>query len=247
MRARLLPFCLLTVSVIPSATLAQSDTQDQPLFESGSTVSVHQLGIPEKAVKAYNEGVRRLNAMDWIASVAKFQRAIKFFPGFYEAYNLLGNADLGMHHWDDAEAAFRESLQLSGGAFAEPHFGLGLILSHRNQFADAEAMIRAGLAIAPENPRGDFCLAWVLYSTGRLAEAAQSARQAITYSPAFPEPYLLLAQIHLAQRNFAAEIQDLDGYLNLDSSSPRSARARTALADAEHTLTTTTATAQVTH
>jgi tetratricopeptide (TPR) repeat protein len=247
-RARLLPFCLLTLSAIPCASFAQSEIQAQgrPMFDSGDTVSVHRLSIPGKARKSYNDGVRLLNGMDWNASVPKFERAIKLFPGFYEAYNLLGDADLGMHKWDDARAAFLQALQLSGGTFAKPYFGLGLILSHQNQLAEAEVTIRQGLAINPEDPRGDFCLGWVLYSMGRLTEAAESARQAIADQPSFQEPFLLLAQIHLLQRNFAAEIADLNGYLALDSSSMRSARARAALADAQRNVAAQTADARVT-
>jgi tetratricopeptide (TPR) repeat protein len=244
-RARLLPFCLLPFSIVPFASFAQSNVRSLSMLDNSDTVSVHRLSIPEKARKAYNEGVRRLNAQDWNASVAKFQRAIRLFPAFFEAYNELGNADLGLQSWNDAEAAFRESIELSGGAFAAPHFGFGLVLSHRNQFADAEAMIRQGLALSPEDARGNFCLAWVLYSMGQLAGAEQSAREAIVHNPAFPEPYLLLAQIDLVRRSFSAEIQDLNGYLELDSSSPRSARARAARADALHALAAENATARV--
>jgi tetratricopeptide (TPR) repeat protein len=94
-------------------------------------------------------------------------------------------------------------------------------------------MIREGIQLDPADARGHFSLAWVLHTMGRLPEAEQSAREAILYKPTFPDPYLLLAQIHLDQGNFSAEIEDLNGYLKVDPHGPLSARARAALALAE--------------
>jgi tetratricopeptide (TPR) repeat protein len=247
--SRVIPFCFLTLSVFPSASSAQSKSGDRSTLDySTAVISVHELTIPDKAREAYNKGVRCLNAKDWAGSVPEFQRAIKSFPGFYEAYDMQGVAQLAMQSWQDAESSFRKSLDLSLGRYAAPHFGLGLILCiDYKQFADAEAMVREGLDLDPANASGHFALAWVLYSVGRLTEAEQSAREAIRYKPAFAEPYLLLAQIHLRQNHSAAAIEDLDGYLKLDPDSPRSARARAARADAQRALaheTAATVTAQ---
>ena len=135
---------------------------------NGSAVPVHELGIPDKAREAYNKGVRQLDAADWLGSIPNFQRAIKSFPTFYEAYSGLGGAELSMQSWDSAEAAFRKSIELSRGMFAPAHFGLGVILCHRNQFADAEATNRDGIELDPADAHGHFSLAWVLYAMGRL-------------------------------------------------------------------------------
>lgn len=209
---------------------------------SAAVVSVHELSIPYKARDAFNKGIRRLNVQDWTGGVPEFQRAIKSFPAFYEAYDMLGTAELAMQSWEDAEAAFRKSIDLSLGRYAPPHFGLGLILCiHRKQFADAEALIREGLDLDPADATGHLALAWVLYTVARLPEAEQSAREAVRCKPAFAEAYLVLAQIHLSLHNSAAAIEDLDGYLKVDPDSPRSARARADRANAQRALSRETA------
>jgi len=213
-----------------------SDLMKGHIGENGSAVSVHELRIPEKARKAYNKGVRRLGAADWPGSIPNFQSAINSFPTFYEAYSGLGGAELSMQSWDSAEAAFRKSIELSRGTFAPAHFGLGVILCHRNQFADAEATIRDGIELDPADAHGHFSLAWVLYTMGRLSEAERSARKAILYKPTFPDPYFLLAQIHLLQGNPSAEIEDLDGYLKVEPNGPLSARTRAERAEAQRSL-----------
>jgi tetratricopeptide (TPR) repeat protein len=241
--SRVIPLCFLTLSVFPSVTSAQSKTGDRSALDyTAAVVSVHELSIPGKARDAYNKGIRRLNVKDWAGSVPEFQRAIKSFPGFYEAYDMQGVAQLAMQSWQDAETSFRKSLDLSLGHYAAPHFGLGLILCiHYKQFAQAEETVRDGLDLDPVDASGHFALAWVLYSVGRLTEAEQSAREAVRYKPAFAEPYLLLAEIDLRQNHSAAAIEDLDAYLKLDPDSPRSARAKAAHAEAQRALARETA------
>jgi tetratricopeptide (TPR) repeat protein len=247
--SRVILFCFLTLSIFPSVGSAQSKKTDRsPVDYTRAVVSIHELSIPDKAKDAYNKGIRRLNVNDWVGGIPEFQRAIKSFPGFYEAYDMLGVAQLAMQHWVDAESSFRKSIELSGGRYATPHFGLGLILCiDRKQFAEAETLIRDGLDLDPADGSGHFALAWVLFTVARFPEAEQSAREAVRYKPAFAEPYLLLAQIHLRQNNQSAAIEDLDGYLKLDPDSPRSARVKAARAEAQRALareTTNAITAQ---
>ena len=74
-----------------------SDLMKGHIGENGNAISVRGLGIPGKAREAYNKGVRRLDAYDWPGSIPNFQRAIKSFPTFYEAYSGLGGAELSIN------------------------------------------------------------------------------------------------------------------------------------------------------
>ena len=85
---------------------------------SSSVVSVHQLQIPEKARNACEKGTRRFAAKDAAGSIPEFQKAIKAYPDYYEAYAKLGAAELDLEHWGDAESAFRKAIDLSGGEYA---------------------------------------------------------------------------------------------------------------------------------
>lgn len=139
----------------------------------------------------------------------EFQKAIKAFPGYYEAYVKLGAAELDLKQWDAAESAFRKSVELSGGRYAPANFGLGLILATvTKQFTQAEAIVRAGLELEPTDVTGNFVLDWVLYSTDRLEEAEGSASEAILSGPNFAGPRLLLAQIHLRENQYSAVVEE---------------------------------------
>jgi tetratricopeptide (TPR) repeat protein len=141
-----------------------------------------------------------------------------------------------LQHADNAEAAFRKSIELSGGRYAPPHSGLSLMLCIEERLGEAESLARAGVDLDPADATGHYALASVLYTTSRLPEAEKSARQAVISRPNFVEAYLLLAEIHLRQSNASAVVEDLDAYLKLDPHSPRSARARSVHEDAQRAL-----------
>jgi tetratricopeptide (TPR) repeat protein len=208
---------------------------------SSSVVSVHQLQIPEKARNACEKGTKRFAAKDAAGSIPEFQKAIKAYPDYYEAYAKLGAAELDLERWGDAESAFRKAIDLSGGQYAPADFGLGLVLATvTKQFAAAEEVVRAGLEKAPTDVTGHFVLAWVLYSTSRLQEAEENAREAIRSNPNASGARLLLAQIHLQQKKFSAVVADLDAYLALGSVGPldekvREVRAQAMARDAANT------------
>jgi tetratricopeptide (TPR) repeat protein len=229
--------CFLTFLTLPSLCSAQSKSLTLLLDDSESTVSVHELSVPQKTRDAFNKATRLLAVKNLTGSISQFQRAINAFPTFYEAYYRMGLAELKLQHAAEAETAFRKSIELSEGRYAPPHFGLGLVLwQEEKQFAEAEATVRTGLQLDPSDAGGAFTLAWMLYNTDRLPEAEKSARQAVIYEPTFAMVYLLLAQIHLRRNNQSGVVQDLNAYLRLDADSPASAQARTLLAEAQRAL-----------
>jgi tetratricopeptide (TPR) repeat protein len=207
-----------------------------PPDTGAAMVSAHELSIPEKARKAFHKGSQRLAARDSAGSIPEFQRAIQIFPSYYEAYYKMGIAELGLHQSGDAEAAFRKSIELSGGRYAPPHSGLSLILCTEKRLDEAEAVARTGVKLDPADAAGQFALAWALLTANRLPDAEKSARRAVLCKPNFAEAYLLLAEIHLRQSNAAALVEDLDAYLKLDPDGPKSAKARAVRADAQLAL-----------
>jgi tetratricopeptide (TPR) repeat protein len=197
------------------------------LSSPAGLTSVHELQIPEKALEACNRGTQRFASKDSAGSVVEFQKAIKLFPKYYEAYAKMGAANLDLNNWKGAGSAFRKSIELSDGQYAPADFGLGLILATvQNQSAEAEKVIRAGLLLDPRDVTGHFALAWVLYSTARLREAEKSATEAVAFAPNFAGARLLLGQIHMAEKNFAATVRDLDAYLSTGAETPLDAKVR---------------------
>lgn len=181
----------------------------------GSKVSVRELSIPTKALRAFEQGIDCLAKSDPAGSLPQFQHAISEFAGYYEAYDRMAAAYLKLWRMPEAEDAFRKSIELSGGRFAHPLLALGAILDGQRKFAEGEVVIRQGLDLEPDSWTGHYYLGLALFGLNRLQDAEQSAHEALFRNADFPNAQLLLADIHLRQRNYRAVLADLDNYLKL--------------------------------
>jgi tetratricopeptide (TPR) repeat protein len=237
-RSRMISSCLLAVFALPLICFAQPQPQTSaaPPRSTSSEISARELRIPGKARKSFNKGTTLLAEKNSAASIPEFQRAIKAFPNFYEAYYKIGIAELSLRHHGEAQAAFEKSIEVSHGRYPPADFGLGIALCLQQQFADAESAIRRGLDLDPAEAEGYFTLAWVLLNAARVPDAEKSARQAILLRADFADAYLLLGQIHLRQGNTSALVSDLDAYLQLDPSGPRSTEATAVRTQAQRLL-----------
>lgn len=192
-----------------------------------SKVSVRELSIPAKALRAFEQGIDCLEKSDPAGSLPQFQHAISEFAGYYEAYDRMAAAYLKLWRIPEAEDAFRKSIELSGGRFAHPLLALGAILDGRRKFAEAVSVIRQGLDLDPDSWTGHYYLGMALFGLNRLQDAEQSAHEALFRNTDFPNAQLLLADIHLRQRNYRAVLADLDKYLKLAPEGENSKWAKT--------------------
>jgi tetratricopeptide (TPR) repeat protein len=210
--------------------------------QSSYAVSVRELSIPPKALRAFEQGIELLAKKDPAGSLPHFQRAISEYVGYYEAYDKLGTANLKLLRIPEAEQAFRKSIDVSGGQYAHPLLALGAILDDRKDFAEAVAVIRKGLNLDPDSWTGHYYLGLALFGLDRLEQAEQSVREALLRTADFPSAHLLLADIHSREKDFRSLVNDLNDYLKLapdgaDSGWAKSLRdsAQRAILDSENT------------
>jgi len=200
-----------------------TSAQSQP---STYEVSVRELSIPPKALHAFEQGMERMANHDAGASLPHFQRAIQEYAGYYEAYDRMGAAELKLWHVREAEQAFRKSIDVSGGQYAHPLFALGAILDDRENFAEAESVIRKGLDLNHDSWTGHYYLALALFGLNRTEDAAKSVLDVLQRKTDFPNAHLLLADIHCREKDYHSAVSDLDEYLKLAPDAPDSSRAK---------------------
>jgi tetratricopeptide (TPR) repeat protein len=194
---------------------------------SRASVSAHELSAPYKARDEYEKGLQLFYAKsDFRDAIVQFQRAIKDFPTFYEAYAHMGNAYLQLKEIAPAEEAMRKSVELSSGQYSEGIFMLAGLLNDTNRYADGAISARQGIDVDAGSWRGPFELARALSGLKQLEEAEKSAIEARDMKPDNPPTYLMLANIHVQRHDYPALSNDLDAYLKLVPSGPDADQAR---------------------
>lgn len=189
----------------------------------GDTVSARELGLPPKAVEEYRKGFKKLHEKrDAEGSLSFFRRALKILPDYYEAHYEMGVSYLQLGRQEDAESAFRRSIEHGKDAYAEPYFGLAAVLCNHDKFKECEAAARQGLAIDANAWQGHYHLARSLVGLNRLAEAEEQLRIVTRQQPAFAEPYLSYANIYIRRQDLPSLLRALQEYLRLEPAGPMS-------------------------
>ena len=222
-----LTLSLLVLFLCASSSRAQLFSSNDPALStnrnpgSNSTVSARHLAIPRKAREIYAEGLQRLQQNDVAASLPFFEKAIKKYATFYEAYYHLGVAQARLGQDDRALTSFQSSINLSGGSYALAQFAYALLLCQKGQPVQAESIVRNGLDLGQHIQFGKIVLGAVLVKLHRFDEAAQNARDAIRVDPAAADAYLVLASVDDSHSDYAQEVRDLDTFLRLEPDGAR--------------------------
>lgn len=203
-------------------TLRRLDTNAPPAPDG--SVSAQELSRPAKAREAYDKGVGALTRAnpDYDRALAHFQRAIKECPTYYEAFAEMGIVEFQLGNSAAAEKSLRRSLELSGNQYPKALFLLADLLNRLGRFTDAEPIAVQMIASEASSAQGHYELARALDGQKRPSEAEANAAKALEMRPDDPKISLLLGNIHIQERNYAAAIRDFDRYLRVAPQGPQS-------------------------
>ena len=181
-----------------------------------ASVSARELSIPRKAHDAMDKGMALMQGKsDYQGSIKQFDRAIREYPEYYEAYTQLGIAYLHTGNSAGAEQVLHKALDLSQEHYIDALFWMATMLNDGQRFADAEILARKGVELDSNSWQANTELARSLLGLDRAAEAEKSALTASKLRPNNPLLYLVLANVHSQLGNTPALLEDLDNYLRL--------------------------------
>jgi Flp pilus assembly protein TadD len=115
------------------------------------------------------------------AAAAEFRTAVELEADNVDARNNLAFASLESGHLKQAQEYFQTSLRIQPTATA--HFGLARLDAAMGRIEDAEAHLRSGLQLNPNDAQAHFFLASIILDTGREGEAEEHFRAALTHRP----------------------------------------------------------------
>ena len=114
-------------------------------------------------------------------AVAAYQHAIRFSPKFARAYVELGDANLHLARYDEAEKAFKQAMNLEDDSCAS--CGLGAIYWKTGRYVDAEKAFKRATQLNPNDVCAYDWSGRMYYDLGRYEEAVGVFQQEIKLSP----------------------------------------------------------------
>lgn len=223
------------VLVLPMMVHAQASE-----FSPGATyvVSARELRIPRHARDAYEKGLTRYAKRDFAGSLPFFRRAVAKFPDYYEAYYLMGAAEIKLGLYEEAQQPLQKSIAVSEGHFAPPYFALGVLWDQLGRPAEADELVERGLELDPGSWPGELALTETLLRLDRTEAAEKSARALIQQRPDSGLAHIVLANIFLRRADYRSALEEIDVFLKLEPNGPINAQVRELQQSLENVLAT---------
>jgi Tfp pilus assembly protein PilF len=156
-----------------------------------------------QATDPQEEGLKALDARQYPAAIAAFEKAVAADPRDYAAHFHLGLARSMAGQNAEAAAAYRKALELKPGLY-EAQLNLGVVLISLNQAAEAAAILKQAVAQKPKEFRPNYYSAEAQLAAGDAAGAEASFRAALEADPKSPEAAAGLGRA-LVRQNKSAE------------------------------------------
>jgi tetratricopeptide (TPR) repeat protein len=206
------PMAYVILNLIPLKK--ESEVSVLPVASSDS-VSVKDLAIPEPARLEFSKGEEALRGKNADDSVKHFQKAIKLYDAYPQAYRMLGDAFVEKQQWPEAETALKKSIELQPD-LAPAYFDLGALRNQTKNYSGAEEALKKGLELTPDATVGKYELAKTYWAMGRWQDAAPLAADTVKAVPDLAAAHVLLANIRLKQRDAPSALHEYQEYLRIE-------------------------------
>jgi hypothetical protein len=192
-------------------------------------VSASTLKAPDNARKEFERGSRLLNEKkDLARSIAAFHRAIELYPGYADAYFLMGTAQMQTSAASDAEVSFRKAIALNGHMTA-PYYPLALLLFGQHRYAEEKELLLTAEKLDGTDWRWPFELARCDAQQGQWESAQRYSVVANERASAPAKVHLLLADIYANSDKPREAVAELELFAKLDPKSSYMERVREVL------------------
>lgn len=166
-------------------------------------------------------------------AAAEFRHALSVRPGYLDAQKGLARVLASQHKWNEAVLLLKRVIAVKPNS-SEDAFALGTALGNTGdnagaaeQFARARELSNRELTLL--RAKGDSNLGVSLRNDGKLPEAANAFRRAITDAPTFCDAHDDLGEILWMQKDMAGALAEFQSAVHCD---PNSAMARNNLGSA---------------
>jgi len=186
------------------------------------TVSATELKIPEKAQKEFDKGMDAFAAGDNKKAEESFNKAIKEYPKYANAYSNLGVLYIKLGQQAKAKEAFNKAVTVDS-KFVPGYVNLARLSFAAHSYPETENTLNKALAISPDNLDALAMLATTEYMNKENDKALANVRHihSLPGHEPFSGVHLLAAQILMEENE---RDQAIDQYIAFLQESPNDLR-----------------------
>jgi len=171
---------------------------------------------PRKARKAYEKGVRAVQAHDLPDAQRDFSEAVAVYPCYARAQTGLGVLLIGQRDLPAAEAALHKAVQCDPN-FPHAFVWLGRVLNRERRFSESVTILQQGLRLSPKAWELYDQLAAAHYSLGLYSEAREEWLRVEEINPeAPPELHARLSMAYLREGDSQKAYAEMQAYLQAE-------------------------------
>jgi tetratricopeptide (TPR) repeat protein len=170
--------------------------------------------VPVTAKAAYQLGVQSLSKDDLKTAEVNFIEAIKIFPDFYEALDVLGSEYVKHAVYDAAVPLLTHAVEINKDGW-HALYSLGVALVESNKRADGLGALHRAVELNPKSINASMRLGLELAKDSQTREEAIKALTNVTQLAGkhLPEAYLVLASLYSKNKQYREAANALEGYL----------------------------------
>lgn len=195
----------------------------------GGVVAADALKIPHNAQKEFERAKRLLNEKkDLIRSIAALQRAIELYPGYADAYFLLGSAQIQINANSAAEESLKKAIALNAHLKAA-YYSLAVLLFGERRYSEEKDLLFEAEELDGTDWHWPFELARCYAQQGQWDIALRYGLTASARSDVPPRIHLLLADVYANSNKSRDAVGELELFTELDPKSAYIDRVREVL------------------
>ncbi|HEU5452427.1 MAG TPA: tetratricopeptide repeat protein [Terriglobales bacterium] len=187
-----------------------------PMVKSeGSVISVTSLKAPKAAKKAVENGRKNGLKEKYPEALADFQKAVQMDPNYAEAWFYLAETQVHLKNSAEAEQEYQKAVE-ADSRYVPPYMGLAQLAAVRTDWQQLASITDKLLALDPYSyPVAYLYNAAAYFNLQRddLAERSAVRLKKLDSQHKLPRINLLLAQIMVAKKEYAAAAEELRTFL----------------------------------
>jgi tetratricopeptide (TPR) repeat protein len=172
--------------------------------------------IPKEARKAFNDALRFKGNDEPLKAAESFDRAIKIYADYYQAWSERGDLKVMQRQLDEAASDFEKALKIN------PHYGpalrgAGFCKLEKKEFARAVELFEKSVLEDPLNANTHLLLGIANLELDRRQAARDALQKALSFeNQRVPRAHIYLANLYARERQYQQAADELHKYIELE-------------------------------